>query len=45
MELLLKVFDLIARSLALLRIQFRRGGPRHPALDAVHNRGDHLQVA
>jgi hypothetical protein len=28
MQLLLNVFDLITRSLALLRIQFRRGGSR-----------------
>jgi hypothetical protein len=43
--LLLNALDLMLSGLALLRIQFRGGGPCQPSLRAVHNRRNHLQVA
>jgi len=44
-ELLLNVFDLMPRGLALLHIQVRGRGSRQTPLSAFHNRSNHFQVA
>jgi hypothetical protein len=43
--LLLNTKDLLPRGFALLAIQFHRRGTRQPPLRAVHDGGDHLQIA
>jgi hypothetical protein len=44
-ELFFNPLDLLARRIALLVIQARRLCAGEPPLGAVHNRGDHLQIA
>ena len=45
LELFSNPLDLLPRGFALLGIQFRCRPPGQPPLGAVHNRGDHLQIA
>jgi hypothetical protein len=45
LELFFNPLDLVPRRRTLLAIQFHCLGTGEPPMGAVHNRGDHLQIA